>query len=170
MADKLRLKVNGEGLAGFFRMIREQGVELEQIVFLCIGTDRSSGDALGPLAGTLLAEAGYSGVIGTLENPCDAANLAERMKEIPSGKVVIAIDACLGMHDSVGMYQVANQPLEPGKSVGKKLPPAGDYSVAAIVNALGPKQYRTLQTTSLHRVFTMAREIVSAVKTVYPPG
>ena len=42
-----------------------------QVVFLCIGTDRSTGDSLGPLIGSKLAAevTGDVTVIGTLEHP-----------------------------------------------------------------------------------------------------
>ncbi|PYI52995.1 spore protease YyaC [Paenibacillus flagellatus] len=166
--EPFRQKVRGDKLADFFRRIRDQGVLVDDIVFVCIGTDRSTGDALGPLVGTMLSEAGYPHVIGTLEAPCDASNIVQRLNDIPPDKIAVAIDACLGLSSSVGLYQVADHPLEPGKSVGKSLPPVGRYSVAAIVNAAGPKQYWILQNTSLHRVMTMAREIASAVRSVFP--
>jgi len=166
--ETIRRKIKGEQLPDFFRFIRDEGIAAEDIVFVCIGTDRSTGDALGPLVGTLLREAGYRQVIGTLDAPCDASNLERRLNEIPPGKIVVAIDACLGLATSAGLFQVANQPLAPGKSVGRTLPPVGHYSIAAIVNADGPKQYWVLHNTSLHRVLTMAREIVAAVQAVYP--
>ncbi|TNJ62737.1 spore protease YyaC [Paenibacillus hemerocallicola] len=166
--EPVRQKVKGDRLPEFFRYIRDQGIDAEHIVFVCIGTDRSTGDALGPLVGTFLREAGYGQVIGTLDAPCDASNLEQRLNEIPQGRIVVAIDACLGLSTSIGLFQVANHPLEPGKSVGRTLPPVGRFSIAAIVNADGPKQYWILQSTSLYRVMTMAREIAAAVRTVFP--
>lgn len=163
-----RRKLQGLQLPDFFRYIHSQGKRVEDLVFLCVGTDRSTGDALGPLVGTYLAEAGYPRVVGTLEHPCDASNILERIRELPDGKTVIAIDACLGLPISVGQYQVADMPLEPGKSVGRRLPPVGDYSVAAIVNVDGPKKYWILQNTSLHRVVQMAKEITTAIAAVFP--
>src|SRR3954447_9090991 len=54
------------------------------IVIVCIGTDRSTGDSLGPLVGTLLEEKNPNSfyVYGTLEDPIHAVNLAEKLKEI----------------------------------------------------------------------------------------
>lgn len=162
-------KMNGEQLALFLEGI---GTTFEMkpsaLSFVCIGTDRSTGDALGPLVGTKLAELGYPHVIGTLEAPCDASNIAARLQEIPEGSVVIAIDACLGQKLSVGMFQVSNQPLAPGKSVGKDLPHVGDYTIAAIVNVDGPRQYNILQTTSLYRVINMADEVAKAISHAFP--
>ncbi|GIO34208.1 hypothetical protein J2TS6_53490 [Paenibacillus albilobatus] len=84
------------------------------------------------------------------------------MADIPASRVVVAIDACLGQPQSVGSFLVSDEPLLPARSVGQALPAVGHYSVAAVVNALGPKPYATLQTTSLHHVMTMAGQIASA--------
>lgn len=162
-------KMNGEQLAIFLKTIGNKSVmRPDSLAFVCIGTDRSTGDSLGPLVGSRLVELGYPHVIGTLEAPCDASNLAVRLQEIPQGCVVIAIDACLGQKLSVGMYQVSNQPLAPGKSVGKVLPQVGDYTIAAIVNADGPRQYSVLQTTSLYSVLKMADEVTKAIEHAFP--
>jgi putative sporulation protein YyaC len=74
------------------------------------------------------------------------------------------------MELSVGLYQVSNQPILPGKSVGKELPQVGDYTIAAIVNVNvnGPKHYTILQTTSLHKVMKMANEIIVAIREAIP--
>ncbi len=162
-------KIKGEQLADFLNEIRQQEqAATENLAFVCIGTDRSSGDSLGPLVGSELEEAGYPYVIGTLKEPCDASNLEQRLLEIPQGSKVIAIDACLGQALSVGYYQVSNQPILPGKSVGKVLPRVGDFTIAAIVNADGPKQYAILQTTSLFHVMGMAKQIAAAIQEVFP--
>lgn len=162
-------KVNGEQLGQFLHKIAlSTEMKSDKLAFVCIGTDRSTGDSLGPLVGSKLAELGYPHVIGTLAAPCDASNLAMRLQEIPPDVVVIAIDACLGQKLSVGLYQLSNQPLAPGKSVGKVLPPIGDYTIAAIVNVDGPRQYNVLQTTSLYHVLRMADEVTSAITYAIP--
>ncbi|WP_248928474.1 spore protease YyaC [Paenibacillus hamazuiensis] len=163
-----RKKLKGSELESFFRYIREEPLEADQLVFLCIGTDRSTGDALGPIVGTMLEDAGYAHVIGTLRRPFDASNMLARLQEIPPGKKVIAIDACLGQAASVGCFQVSNQPLMPGKAVGMGLPGVGDYGVAAIVNVDEGNKYSILQSTSLYKVLEMAKAIARAVIAVFP--
>lgn len=161
-------KVRADELPEFLRLIRQQGVTTLDLLFLCIGTDRSTGDALGPLIGSMLEESGYRHVIGTLAHPLDASNLFERLHEIPPGKVAIAIDACLGQASSLGWYQVSNRPIAPGKSVGKQLPLLGTYSIAGIVNMDAGQKYAILQSTSLNRVMNMAREVTAAIRAVFP--
>ncbi|SDE37242.1 putative sporulation protein YyaC [Paenibacillus sp. UNCCL117] len=165
----VRKKVRAEELPEFIRMIRDQGTTVNDMIFVCVGTDRSTGDALGPLVGSLLEEAGYRDVIGTLAHPLDASNLPTRLASLPVNRVVLAVDACLGQPASIGYYQVSNRPLAPGKSVGRRLPPVGTYSIAAIVNADQGQKYALLQSTSLYVVMNMAKEIASAIRQVLPP-
>ncbi|WP_051217409.1 spore protease YyaC [Paenibacillus assamensis] len=155
-------KCTHAGLVSFLQEIVSR-YEASRIVFVCIGTDRSTGDALGPLVGTKLQELGYTQVIGTLADPCDASSLERYLASIDGEKIVVAIDACLGHPSSVGQFLVNNQPLQPAESVGTALPAVGHYSIAAVVNQHGPKPYLTLQTTSLFQVIRMVDQIVDAI-------
>ncbi|NUU61173.1 spore protease YyaC [Paenibacillus sp. JW14] len=159
-----RYKKDTEGLTAFFREIAALHT-IEQVTFLCIGTDRSTGDALGPLTGSRLLDYGFPYVVGTLPNPCDADNLLAQVAAIPPGQIIIAVDACLGTLLTRGSYLTAAGPLQPAQSVGLKLPAIGHYSIAAIVDVNGPKPYHTLQTTPLHRVMVMAEQISGAAAT-----
>lgn len=159
-------KVYSDELTRFLYEIKRRHPD-QQVTFLCIGTDRSTGDALGPLVGSRLEELGIKEVVGTLRLPCDAENLEARMAEISSEPIIVAIDACLGMPTSVGSYLVSEEPLFPAKSVGRNLPAVGHYSIAAVVNVNGTNPYRTLQMTSLYKVMQMADEIAVAIAAVF---
>ena len=52
------------------------------LILVCIGTDRSTGDALGPLVGTKLEQIDIKNlqVFGTLDEPVHALNLEEKIK------------------------------------------------------------------------------------------
>jgi len=165
---KQATRVDRTGLAQFVQRIAKRH-PLEEMTFLCIGTDRSSGDCLGPWIGTLLTEARLGHVIGTLEHPCDSEKLPELIPLLSTEGTILAIDACLGRPESVGSYLVAASPLIPAQSVGRSFPPIGAYSIAGIVNATGPKPYWTLQTTSLYRVMNMAREAAEAIIRSWQP-
>lgn len=161
-----KIKMSGCELTDFFHMIAKRHA-LDDIVFLCIGTDRSTGDALGPLTGSRLKEYGLPHVIGTLPEPCDALNLETKLSGIPEDKIIIAIDACLGQPSSVGCFFVSEGALTPAQSVGGKLPAVGDYSVAAVVNVHGPKPYWTLQVTSLYEVMGMAEQLAKTAASAF---
>ncbi|QOY37376.1 spore protease YyaC [Anaerobacillus isosaccharinicus] len=138
------------------------------IVIVCIGTDRSTGDSLGPLIGSRLKESNldFFHTYGTLENPIHAVNLEEKLAEINerhSNAFVIGIDACLGRSTSVGFISIADGPVKPGAAVNKKLPPVGDIHITGIVNVGGFMEYMVLQNTRLHFVIKMADKIAESI-------
>ncbi|RJX39234.1 spore protease YyaC [Paenibacillus pinisoli] len=157
-------------LAEFLDRIAEKEPDRERIMFICIGTDRSTGDAFGPLLGSLLKEQGWKHVIGTLEEPCDAHAVEGAVREAialqGSGRLtIVAVDACLGKPQSVGGFIAWEGPLQPGAATGgRRLPAVGDYSIAGVVNQNGVKAYGMLQTTSLHLVMGMAKQAAAAIR------
>lgn len=142
-----------------------QAVSPEQpVVVVCVGTDRSTGDSLGPLVGTQLKKSNIDGLhlYGTLDNPVHAMNLSETLTTISqhfNNPFIIAVDACLGQLTSVGCIQVGNGPVKPGAGVNKELPPVGNMHVTGIVNVGGFMEYFVLQNTRLSLVMSMAEII-----------
>ena len=130
-----------------------------EIVFLCIGSDRVTGDCLGPYIGHLLTphETGHIFVYGTLSSPVHALNLekiSSLIKKFHPHALVIAIDASLGQKKHLGYVTIGNGALYPGAGVQKNLPPVGDIHITGIVNIAGMLEHLTLQTTRLHRSST----------------
>lgn len=138
------------------------------VVFACIGTDRSTGDSLGPLVGQKLLRLGCAPeeVIGTLEHPLHALNLEERLGpvyESPRAPLVVAVDAALGASANVGTISLRPGGLRPGQGVGKTLPEVGELSVTATVNvAAGALDAQVLQSTRLYVVQELAETIGTA--------
>jgi len=133
-------------------------------VVLCIGTDRSTGDALGPLVGSRLRQLGSCGfhVFGTLDEPVHAINLVNVLEYIKSNyrnPIIIAVDACLGNSDRVGYINVKPGVLHPGTALQKSLPAVGDLHISGIVNVGGFLEHLVLQNTRLSLVFRMAEVI-----------
>ena len=63
----------------------QNGVLEEDIVILCIGTDRATGDCLGPLVGEHLMQVlPHIPIYGNLESPIHALNLEETILHIHS--------------------------------------------------------------------------------------
>ncbi|WP_018754117.1 spore protease YyaC [Paenibacillus sanguinis] len=142
-----------------------QVVPGQDIVIICIGTDRSTGDCLGPLVGTALSKynSPYFHLYGTLEEPVHAMNLKETLEYIQhsyNNPYIISIDACLGQSASIGSIQVVQGPLRPGAGVNKQLPPVGDIHLTGIVNVGGFMEYFVLQNTRLSLVMRLS-EIIS---------
>jgi len=143
----------------------------ESVVFLCIGTDRSTGDSFGPLIGYKIGKLRYKNafVYGTLEEPVHAKNLEEVMKKVYSecpNPFVVAIDACLGQMDHVGYITVGEGSIKPGSGVSKNLGPVGDAYVTGIVNFGGFMDFLVLQNTRLNVVMKMADLVSMGIKYV----
>ena len=139
-----------------------------EIVFLCVGTDRVTGDCLGPYVGYQLSMFCFPGVYvyGTLASPVHALNLSEVHREIISrhpGSLIIAIDASLGQKKHLGYVTIANGALYPGAAVHKNLPPVGDIHITGIVNTSGMLEQLTLQTTRLSTVVSIAQQITNGI-------
>jgi len=141
--------------------------EANKIILMCIGTDRSTGDCLGPLVGSkLTCDQDFFQVYGTLDQPVHAGNLQEYMEEIQSKynqPFIIALDACLGNMDSVGCITIGEGSLQPGAGVNKSLPRVGDMHITGIVNVGGFMEYLVLQNTRLNLVMKIANTIVGGL-------
>lgn len=138
----------------------------KELVWVCIGTDRSTGDCLGPLVGTMLTKAGVPYVYGTLDHPVHALNLTETLEKIEclhEDACFIAIDACLGKVNNIGNMILRDGFLVPGSGVGKTLPHVGDYHIIGIVNVAGFKPHEVLQNTRLSQVTKMAESITDFI-------
>jgi putative sporulation protein YyaC len=141
----------------------------EKIVILCIGTDRSTGDSLGPLVGYRLSRYRTLSalVVGTLDHPVHAVNLKETLerinREIPNN-FIIAVDACLGTHGNIGYIKVAKGPMKPGSGLKKDLPETGDIHITGIVNHGGFMDFMVLQNTRLSLVMKMSETIADGLQ------
>lgn len=136
----------------------------QQVVILCIGSDRSTGDSLGPLVGTMLKKSKISfPVYGTLEEPVHALNIKKVLKEIVQiyqNPFILGIDACLGDERQIGYILLKEGPLIPGMALNKSLPSVGDYHMNAIVNYLDPlSPSQSLNNTRLFVVMRLAESI-----------
>lgn len=142
--------------------------EYSDIVILCIGTDRSTGDCLGPLVGHKLKLVKYRNIFvyGTLDEPVHAKNLCEVVEGINkrhADPFIIAVDACLGKPERIGFISLGKGPLRPGAGVKKSLPEIGHIHIVGVVNMSGFMEYLILQNTRLNLVMRMADTISSGI-------
>lgn len=149
------------------KAMKSHNADIDNVVILCIGSDRATGDCLGPLVGDYLKKAlPEISVFGTLESPVHAMNLegtVETIYERYNDPFIIAIDASLGIPEHIGYATLSHKPLIPGKGVNKNLPAIGNLSITGIVNVAGFPNSILLQSTRLHTVMTLANCIGSAI-------
>lgn len=164
--DSYRLKYNDSMLSHLMsqKVISWLPKTPKDYIVVFIGTDRSTGDALGPMAGTLLKKMKpqHMNLYGTLHNPVHAQNIHDCIKKIKDHFLqpyIIAVDACLGRSHAIGELITGTGPLLPGAAVNKKLPAIGDLFLTGVVNISGYMEHAILQNTRLSTVSDMAEQI-----------
>jgi putative sporulation protein YyaC len=149
----------------FYTLLQKYNYENREIVIICIGSDRATGDCLGPIVGQKLCWQKRNvrkkdfHIYGTLEKPVHAKNLEAYIhfiKRCHPGALLIAIDASLGIASHVGYITLGEGSLCPGVGVDKNLPSVGDICITGIVNLSGFGSQMLLQTTHLHLVMQLA--------------
>lgn len=156
--DRLAALMRGQMLAGPHAeptMVRPFG----PINVLAIGSDRTTGDCLGPLVGEYLLGIPGINVYGTLDAPVHAANMGEIVPEITG--YTIAVDAALGT--PVGAVSVRKGPLAPGAAFGRQLPSVGDIAVSGLVCEAGPLGFERLRSVRLGFVRRVAQVIAVSI-------
>lgn len=135
-----------------------------QPIVLCIGSDRVTGDCLGPIVGQMLVERKANAfVYGTLDRPVTALNLKDAIAHISkahSDKKVLAIDSSVGRLADVGKIRIAFGSIAPGSADGKKLPKVGDVSITATVT--DPRK-TPLSAVRLGTVYSLANTIAERI-------
>lgn len=149
-------------------MNRNTFANYSDTIILCIGTDRSTGDCLGPLVGHKLRDIRMENVhiYGSLDEPVHAKNLNSYICKLKSFKkpFIVAIDACLGKAERIGYINIKDSPLFPGAGLNKKLPSIGDISITGVVNVGGFMEVMVLQNTRLSLVMNMANIIAGGIR------
>lgn len=145
---------------------RDQGKS--GVLLLCIGTDRSTGDSLGPLIGYKLNRilGCRIPVIGTLEHPVHAMNLEATLNYVHRSypdHVIVAVDASIGAQDHVGCVTIGKGAMQPGLGVRKQLQAVGDISITGIVGGYANQDPLMLQSVRLSIVMKMADYISRSV-------
>ncbi len=146
-------------------------------IFLCVGSDKVTGDAFGPLVGeklSTLLKNFYNNiyVFGTLENTICGTNLEKKLQHIYNNyknPCIIAIDSALSNKDDIGKIVVTNSKMNLGKGLGKKPILAGNISIKGIVakDYKIPKyNFSSLQNTSLNLVMKLANTTAEGIYSV----
>lgn len=143
---------------GLAAALRSEVAELANPIILCIGSDRLTGDCLGPLVGSALTREHNvpTYVYGTLHRTVTALNLNDTLSFIRTrhpDSTLIVVDACLGGEADVGSIRLLRGGIRAGSASGKKFRPCGDLAVTAVVNRMPAS---TLSSTKLGFVSDLA--------------
>ena len=141
----------------------------KKIVVLCIGSDKVIGDSLGPAIGSLLIDGLQTDVIvyGSLQVNVNAKNLLlvkQMIKALHPDRLLLCIDAALGLTSEIGTIQIYNHGLYPGSATNKNLPCIGDLSIIGVVNhKMRAFELSMLYTAKYNLVNDMAQAISKAI-------
>lgn len=154
-------------ICDFHKSLDEIRDNYTELVFLCIGTDKMTGDCFGPLVGNYIKNAIKQNIIsckvyGDLENPLVFSNIEKILKKINNTykkPFIIAIDAALSKQKKIGEIIVKKGGIKFGFALSKEKGEIGDISIKAIVGEnykKVDKNMQLLQSTSLNLVMNLA--------------
>ena len=160
----------------FTKVICQQtaGKEYSNIIFLCIGTDRITGDTFGPLVGykldILFRDTNRINVIGNLSEPVCCNNIDSVLNNINEqfrNPFIVAIDSALSIvSDNIGRITVSEGGLCIGSGLDKNNVHIGDMNIKGIVGRDTRKpiqNFKILQNISLNLVMRLADTVSKGI-------
>ncbi len=151
-------------------------LEISKLIFLCIGTDRITGDSFGPLVGYKLRylfqgeeNVEIIGDLGNIISSNNIQNIIDKIKKTYEVPFIIAIDAALSNKNSIGKILVSDKKMNVGSGLKKKNIYVGDVSIKGIVSKdLKKPQYnfKLLQNTPLGLIMQMADCVAQGIYNV----
>ena len=139
------------------------------VIFLCVGTDRITGDSFGPIVGhklkRLYEDVRNIEVIGNLNNTVCDTNIdcvMQNIRENFQNPFIIAIDSALSTRENVGRIIVEDRGIYLGQGLGKNKMRIGDMSIKGVVarNSGNARcNLQLLQNVSLGFVLDMAETV-----------
>ena len=141
---------------------------MKETVVLCVGSDKVSGDCLGPTVGSLLIEkynvnAFVYGCIGRTVNSLNIAEYKDFLREKHPNAFIIAVDACLGSKNDVGKIKINDKGVAAGLAVGRKTGRIGDIGVLGIVSEISKDNLSALLSSPYSMVYELAEKVAGKV-------
>lgn len=137
-------------------------------VVVCVGSDLSIGDSVGPVCGSMLARRKTRDlfIYGTLQNTVTAKEVDYMhafLRDTHPGLPVVVVDAAVGGAGDIGLIKLAEGGLQPGAGANKKLRKLGDVGIYGIVAEKSLFNYALLNLTRLKLVWQLADRIAEGV-------
>lgn len=141
---------------------------MQKIAILCIGSDKISGDSLGPIVGDLLRYR-YNikcPVYGTTDNPVNGINLPEYRKMIDfchRDSIIIAIDAAVGKMGEIGQIKIREGGIRAGGAINSPHKLLGNIGIMGVVAEKCENVLGALLDTPFSLVEALADRIATSV-------
>ena len=137
---------------------------------VCIGSDKVSGDMLGPLVGSSLREKYHLscpvyGVVGESVNGLNLDEYVQMIKRRHKESRIIAVDAALGKQEDVGRIRLKKGGIKAGGALERTGARIGDVGIVGVVaKEKAPKDvYATLLAVPFSLVETLAGRIAGMI-------
>ena len=141
---------------------------MRETVIFCIGSERVSGDRIGPLVGDLLRYR-YNVpcfVYGTTSAPINGINLTEyreKAREKHPYADFISIDAAVGNKEDLGKIKYKQGGVKAGGALGEGQEPFGDVGIMGVVAERQEDVLEALLNVSSSFVTVLAEKIAKIV-------
>ena len=140
---------------------------------VCVGSDKISGDALGPMVGTMLRRRGLPcpvyGVEGESVNGVNLAEYRGFLQRYHRGVPIIAVDAAVGRPDEIGSIKYRLGGVQAGGAMGRSEPPLGDLAILGVVGPKGGDVLSALLAVPFDIVERLAERIADKLCRVLGP-
>lgn len=143
-----------------------------KLLFLCIGSEKISGDSVGPIVGSLLKDK-YKlpfPVLGTEDKPVNGINLPHYVDNIrtyfPEHKI-IAIDSAVGSKRDMWSVKIKKGGVVAGGAIASKNPRIGDIGILAVVGEKNSDVLSTLLEAPVDEIERMAEYIAGLIYNVF---
>lgn len=161
----------------FTNILSQEKINKEylEFIFLCIGTDRMTGDCFGPLVGTKLQEllSKYNifniSIYGTLKENVSYTNvkqIVKTIKEKHKNACIIVIDSALSKEENIEKIFVQKEKMSLGRCLSKARIEIGDISIKAVVGKsykLAKYNFLSLQNVSLNIVINLSEIVAQGI-------
>ena len=139
-------------------------------VIVCIGSDRVSGDMLGPLVGSSLREryrltCPVYGCVGESVNGVNLEEYLEMVRARHADSLVIAVDAALGKKEDIGSVRLKRGGIKAGGALERQGERIGDLGIVGVVaEEHSPKDvYAALLAVPFSLVESLAERIAQII-------
>lgn len=136
-------------------------------IIICVGTDATIGDTLGPLVGTKLKESDVNayvyGALGKTVTAKEVGVIKSFISTVHPLSKTLVVDAAIGKYEDVGKIKISSEGIYPGLGANKNLPKLGDGSIIGIVSERSDKNNVFMNFTRLSPVYKMAETIYKGI-------
>lgn len=157
----------------FNNYINQKKEKINNIVFLCLGSNMIIGDGFGPVVGTVLKKFFIKSdkvkIIGDIDNAINYSNIKKYSDNISlkyNNSLIIAIDSALSNRSNIGKIFIQNRGMKYAESLKKKNDLIGNISIKAVVgenvnSAIG--NFQNLRNVSERQIFNVANIVSNGI-------